>query len=86
MGDRGTRCGRIGGHDAASCPPIPLLAGSLSRGLNFPVRNQQMICNQFVVQTRLDQMIVVLLIGTANGSEERAVLKKEKTAWISERA
>ena len=62
------------------------VGGSLSRGLNFPVRNQQMIFNQFVVQTRLDQMIVVLLIETANGSEESAVLGKEKTARISERA
>ena len=56
-----------------------------SRALNFPVRNQQIIGNQFVVQTRLDQMIVVLLIETANGSEERAVLGKEKAAGVSER-
>lgn len=54
-------------------------------GINFHVGNQQFVFNQFVIQPRLDEMIVVLLIAAADGSEERAVHGKEKAARIAER-
>jgi len=53
-------------------------------GINFRVGNQQLVFNQFVVQPRFDQMIIVLPIAAADGSEERAVLGKEKAARIAE--
>ena len=54
-------------------------------GTDLPVRDQQIVFNQFVVQPRLDQMIEVLPIAAVDSPKECAVFGKEKAAGVSER-